>query len=99
MAKQIETLHFTRVVFGFASSPFVLNGLLNQHLDNLQSRYLDVQRRICKSLYVSDQISGGPTVETMKRLRSEAAEIFADAKLELHKWHLNEKKRETSCKD
>ena len=32
-----KTLRFTRVVFGLAPSPFLLNGVIQQHLENLQS--------------------------------------------------------------
>ena len=32
-------------------------------------------------------------------MKREATEIFADAKFELHKWHSNERKLETSCED
>lgn len=31
-AKQVETLHFTRVVFGLTPSPFLLNGVIQQYL-------------------------------------------------------------------
>ena len=29
--KQVETLHFTREVFGLVPSPFLLNGVIQQH--------------------------------------------------------------------
>ena len=98
-AKQVETLRFTRVVFGLAPSPFLLNGVIQQHLGNLQSRYPDSVNEIRKSLYVDDLISGGPTSDKAKCLKREATEIFADAKFELHKWHSNERELETSCED
>ncbi|XP_068720014.1 uncharacterized protein [Montipora capricornis] len=97
--KQVETLRFTRVVFGLAPSPFLLNGVIQQHLENMQSRYPDSVNEIRRSLYVDDLISGGPTTEKAKRLKREATEIFAKAKFELHKWHSNEKQLETSCED
>ncbi|XP_068679106.1 uncharacterized protein [Montipora foliosa] len=97
--KQVETLRFTRLVFGLAPSPFLLNGVIQQHLENMQSRYPDSVNEIRRSLYVDDLISGGPTSEKAKRLKREATEIFANAKFELHKWHSNEKQLETSCED
>lgn len=54
---------------------------------------------IHKSLYVDELISEGPTEERAKRLKSEATEMLAVAKFDLHKWPSNEKKPETSCKD
>lgn len=49
-AKQVETLHFTRVVFGPAPSLFLLNGVIHQHLENLLSTYPDAVNEIRKSL-------------------------------------------------
>ena len=98
-AKQVETLHFTRVVFGLAPSLFLLNGVIHQHLENLLSTYPDAVNEIRKSLYVDDLLSGGPTIEKAKKLKGEASEIFADAKFKLHKWHSNRKELETACED
>ena len=97
--KQVETLRFTRVVFGLAPSPFLLNGVIQQHLEYLQSRYPDSVNEIRRSLYVDDLNSGGPTSEKAKRLKRGATEIFAVANFELHKWHSNEDQLETSCED
>ena len=98
-AKQVETLRFTRVVFGLAPSPFLLNGVIQQHLENLLSTYPDAVNEIRKSLYVDDLLSGGPTIEKAKKLKGEATKIFADAKFKLHKWHSNRKDLETACED
>ena len=70
-AKQVETLRFTRVVFGLAPSPFLLNGVIQQHLEILQFRYPDTVNEIRKSLYVDDLISGGPTTDKAKCLKHE----------------------------
>ena len=98
-AKQVETLRFTREVFSLAPSPFLLNGVIQQHLENLQSRYPDTVNQIRKSLCVDDLISGGPSTDKAKCWKHEATKIFADAKFELHKWHSNERELETSCED
>ena len=97
--KQVETLHFTRVVFGLATSLFLLNGVIQQHLENLLSTCHDAVKEILKSLYVDDLLSGGPTIEKAKQLKREATEIFADAKFEPHEWHSNKKELETTCED
>ena len=98
-AKQVETLHFTRVVFGLAPSPFLLNGKIQQHLESLLSTYPDAVKEILKSPYMDDLLSGEPSIGKAKQLKQEAIEIFADAKFELHKWHLNRKELETTCED
>jgi len=48
------------VVFGLTPSPFLLNGVIQQHLENLLSRFPDAAKEILKSLYVDDLLSGGP---------------------------------------
>ena len=83
-AKQVETLHYTRVVFGLAQSPFLLNGVIQQHLENLLSTYPNAVKEILKSLYVEDLLSGRPTIQNAKQLKREATKIFGDAKFELH---------------
>ena len=57
--------------------------MIQQHLENLLSTYPDAVKEILKSLYVDDQLSGGPTIEKAKQLKREATEIFADAKEQL----------------
>ena len=87
------------MVFGLAPSPFLLNGVIQQHLANLLSTYPYAVKDILKSLYVDDLFCGGPTIEKAKQLKREATEIFADAKFKLHKWHSNIKELETACED
>ena len=86
---EIEVLRFTRVVFGLAPSPFLLNGVIQQHLETLESRYPESVAEVRKSLYVDDLISGAPTTLEAKELKRDAIEIFDDAKFRLHKWHSN----------
>ena len=77
-AKQAEMLRFTRVVFGLAPLPFLLNGVIQQHLENLLSTYHDAVKDILKSLYMDDLLSGGPTIEKAKQLKREVTEIFTE---------------------
>ena len=37
--KQVETLRFTRALFGVSTSPFLLGGVTDQDLQNLQEIY------------------------------------------------------------
>jgi hypothetical protein len=50
---EIETYRFTRVLFGLAPSPFLLNGVLEAHLDTWERRCPDVVAELRKSLYES----------------------------------------------
>ena len=37
--KRVETLRFTRALIGLSTSPFLILGVINQHLKNLQNIY------------------------------------------------------------
>ena len=87
----IETLRFTRALFGLAPSPFLLGGVIEHHLDSWESRKPQAVAELRESLYVDDLLSGGTTVEEAKELKQQAIEIFGDATFTLHKWHSNER--------
>lgn len=86
---EIETLRFTRALFGLAPSPFLLGGVIEQHLESWESRAPNVVAEIRKSMYVDDLISGKTTVKKAQLFKQEATEIFHDATFTLHKWHSN----------
>ena len=98
-SREVETLRFTRVLFGLSPSPFLLGGVIQQHLESWQTRLPECVREALRSLYVDDFISGAPTVPKAKELKCETTEIFADAKFVLHKWHSNEPELETECEN
>lgn len=87
--KEIETLRFTRALFGLAPSPFLLAGVIEQHLTSWSDKYPETVSEIRKRLYVDDLIGGGITTAKAKERKMAAKEIFADAAFELHKWHSN----------
>ena len=87
--KQVEMLRFTRALFGLAPSPFLLGGVIEQHLQNCQSRYPEEVEEIRRSLYVDDLISGGETATKVQHLKGSAKSIFGEAGFKLHKWHSN----------
>ncbi|XP_046863149.1 uncharacterized protein LOC124456885 [Xenia sp. Carnegie-2017] len=51
---EIETLRFTRALFGLTSSPFLLGGVIDQHLTCWKNRRPEVVTELHKSLYVDD---------------------------------------------
>ncbi|XP_078345136.1 uncharacterized protein LOC144667518 [Oculina patagonica] len=91
---EIETLRFTRALFGLAPSPFLLGGVITYHLETWEAREPHAVAELRKSLYVDDLISGGVTVEKARELKQQAIEIFEDATFTLHKWQSNEPKLE-----
>ena len=96
---EVEILRFTRVVFSLAPSPFLLNGVIQQHLEPWRPRLPESVSEALKNLYVDDFISGGPTVTDAKKLKRATAEVFADARFEHHKWHSNVPDLETTSGD
>ena len=86
----METFRFTRALFGLAPSPFLLGGVIKQHLEHWRDKDPETVREIEKSLYVDDLISGATTKDDAKQLKVKATEIFEDAVFQLHKWHSNE---------
>ena len=81
----IDVYRFTRALFGLTSSPFLLGGVINQHLTLWEDRHPEFVEEIRKSLYVDDLLSGGATVREAQTNKSEAKEIFQDARFNLHK--------------
>ena len=86
---EVETLRFTRALFGLVCSPFLLGGVVERHLESWEAREPELVAKIRKSLYVDDLLSGKPTVADAKVFKEGAIKIFEDAKFTLHKWHAN----------
>ena len=82
-------MRFTRALFGFFSSPFLLGGVIRQHLENCRATYPEIVSEKEKSLYVDDLINGGPTVRAAMQVKETSTEIFAQGGFTLHKWHSN----------
>ena len=87
--KETETLHFKGALFGLVLSPFLLGGVLREHLECCQERFPVEVEEILRSLYVDDLISGGATVQKAQHLKESAHAIFSEAQFELHKWNSN----------
>ena len=71
-SKEVEMLRFTRVLFGLASSPFLLGGVIQQHLETWKTRLPESVSEVLKNLYVNDHITGVPTIPATKRLKCDA---------------------------
>jgi len=87
---KIETYRFTRALFGLNQSPFLLQGTINQHLDDQKEIYdNDLIEKIRREVYVDDVLSGDETVERARQLKETLIKLFGDAGIVLHKWHSN----------
>ena len=96
---QVQVFRFTRALFGLAPSPFLLGGVIEQHLESWSGKLPQSVAEILRSLYVDDLISGGPTVTKAKELKCDVVTIFSDAGFELHKWHSNVPELEENPRD
>ncbi len=92
---EVQTFRFTRALFGLTSSPFLLGGVIQQHLEIWHQQSPAAVDDISKSLYVDDLVSGATTIEKAATLKSGATEIFQDVTFELHKWQSNAKELDT----
>ena len=87
--KQIDTLRFTRALFGLVQSPSILGGTLDAHLESKKGDNINEIAEIKKSLYADDFISEGINTTAVKRLKQLIINIFGEAQFILHKWHSN----------
>ena len=86
---QIETYWFTRALFGFVQSPFILGRALTVHLGSCSERYQIVVDEIQRSLYVDDVNSGRTNIPDVKQLKSTMIRVFGEANFNIYKWHSN----------
>ena len=54
---------FTRALFGLTCSPFLLNGVLGEHLKSWETKYPSLVDEIRKGIYVDDLMRGGARVD------------------------------------
>ena len=86
---EIEIYRFTRALFGLTSSPFLLGGVISQHLARWETKHPEIVKELRDGLYVDDLLIGGAMVEEAQIKKQTATEIFNDATFKLHKWHSN----------
>ena len=70
-------------------SPFLLGGVLNEHLKSWKERYPHLVEELQKGLYIDDLMTGGTTTTKVREKKTKAVEIFEDAMFKLHKWYSN----------
>ena len=93
-SKQVETLRFTRVLFGLAPSPFLLAAVIKEHLQRYKMVNPELVEEIERSMYVDDLISGGETTKQALEIKMTATTIFGEATFKPHKWHFNHRELE-----
>ncbi|XP_057305140.1 uncharacterized protein LOC130642082 [Hydractinia symbiolongicarpus] len=82
----LEEYRFTRVPFGIISSPFLLAGTVQNHLEqNGTPEALQIK----DDIYVDNLITGKDDQEEAKLFYHKAKEIFNDANMNLRDWKSN----------
>ena len=56
---EADVYRFTRALFGLTSSPFLLGGVIEQHLEAWEGRMPEVVTQLRRCMYVDDLLSGG----------------------------------------
>ena len=86
-----ETLiyRFTRALFGLTSSPFLLGGVIEQHLETWENKMPAIVSELKRCMYVDDLLSGAQTVEQAMEKKTKSIAVFDDARFTLHKWNSN----------
>ena len=81
---------FTRALLGLTCSPFLLGGVISQHLKSWELEYTSRRdtavEEIRDGLYVDDLMVGGSNVEEVAEKKATTTEVFEDATFALHKW-------------
>ena len=66
---EVQTLRFTRALFGLAPSPFLLAGVIEQHLSSWEEKYPDTVGELRRSLYVDNLLTGNQTIERAQQCK------------------------------
>lgn len=82
-------LRFTRVVFGVSSSPFLLNATIRHHLEQYEQTQPDLMKKLSRSLYVDDFVSGADDEDQACQMFLKSKEILRDGGFNLRKLRSN----------
>ena len=83
---RITVLRFTRVVFGAASSPFLLNATIRHHIQGYQPEDPSLVARFLNSIYVDDLTFGADNVDEAFELYTKSKDRLVEAGFNLRKF-------------
>ena len=86
---QIETYRFKRVVFGVASSPFLLNATVRHHMESNLELFPQMVRKMLRSMYVDDMICGCDDEVEAYQLYVESKKMLERGSFNLRKFVTN----------
>lgn len=86
---ELRIMRMNRVVFGVASSPFLLAATIRTHLNQYESEQPKTVAVLRESLYVDDLIASLPDVDEACFITTQAKAILSAAGMNLRKWMTN----------
>eukprot|EP00794_Sanderia_malayensis_P020989 gene20989-23041_t len=86
---------FTRVIFGAASSPYILGATLQKHVSDYLTKYPETAKALLLDTYVDDIQYGTDSLQELEKFKVESTEIMNKGGFTLHKWHSNVSALET----
>ena len=87
--RNIREYRFTRVIFGATSSPYILGGTLQKHIQGYKEEFPETGQSLLEDTYVDDIQGGGGTAHDAATFKEESTEILSEGGFTLHKWHSN----------
>jgi len=85
----IVAYRFRRVPFGFKSSPFILNRIINHHLNTEESNFSTTVNYVRNNIYVDDLILSVDNESELLQIKTDIVQIMAKMSMNLHKWGSN----------
>ena len=86
----LQVYQFTRVVFGVASSPFLLNATLRHHLEKYQFNDSLLVQQLSRSIYVDDVVCGAGQEEATYQIYLRSKQILSEGGFNLRKFITND---------
>ena len=86
---EVKDYRFTRVIFGSAPSPFLLNPTFHKHLELYAGEEPQFVADTLSSFYVDDHVGGANSVVEVLTLQRKLSERMQTGGFELHKWKSN----------
>lgn len=85
----VVELRFARVVFGVSPSPFLLNATIRHHLEKYHDTHPALVRKLCRSFYVDDLVTGAEDDERAHQEFVKSKEILKEGGFNLRKFCSN----------
>lgn len=87
---EVQVYRFTRVVFGVASSPFLLNATLRHHIEKYQETDPHLVQQLLRSFYVDDVVCGADGEESTYLLYLKSKKMLSEGGFNLRKFTTND---------